>query len=217
MKKRSPVPIQLSPDQIRDIASEVFALAETNLDPRFYLLDVAFEKEAGAWYLRLYIEGRSFSVSLNDCEQVSLALDPLIEALAPLRDLPYHLEISSPGLFRPLRTSREFSFYRGHPVRVASEESSAPKGRKKTAAMLKTIAEGFLEAFDADRGTVSLKTPNTAGAPDLLEIPLEERTMVFLNPSIHFPDDASSKSSGNSPDSPALSMEKAELIPDEGV
>jgi ribosome maturation factor RimP len=197
MKKRSSVSILFSPEQVWELVAQVFALAEAALeaqDARLYLLDVAFEKEAGEWYLRLYIEGRDFAVSLDDCERVSRALDPLMETLAPLRDLPYHLEVSSPGLFRPLRTSREFAFYRGRPVRVILEEPGVAKGRRKSLLTPKTLAEGALEEFDPERRTVSLRqadarAPGTADAPGVLEIPLTEGVAVLLNPDVRFPEE----------------------------
>lgn len=184
--KRVPVkPIQLSPEQVQTIQTLVFEAVEKQLDPRFYLLDVAFEKEAGAWYLRIYVEGRGFPISLNDCSGISQSLDAVIEALPILASLSYSLEISSPGVFRPLKTQREFDFYRENPVRI---ETYAPKGTKKNAKPeLLGFEEGILQAFDGARGVVMLKKTQS---PTPVEITLTEHNVVYLNPVIHFPDDA---------------------------
>jgi ribosome maturation factor RimP len=183
MKRAPAKPVKLTPDQIREIETAVFQLVEAHLDARFYLLDVNFEKEAGYWYLRIYVEGRDFLISLNDCEAVSRALDPLLDEFSPLRELSYSLEVSSPGLFRPLRQEREFAFYAGRPVRV---ESKPPQKGKPVQESLSKPEEGILKSFDAARNVVTLKRPENN---ETFEVALDEEKMVCLNPEVHFPGD----------------------------
>jgi ribosome maturation factor RimP len=150
---------------------------------------VNFEKEAGYWYLRIYVEGRDFSISLNDCEAVSRALDPLLDEFFPLQELSYSLEVSSPGLFRPLRQEREFAFYAGRPVRV---ENKPPQKGKPAPKAVSKPEEGILQAFDPARRVVTLKRPENN---ETFEVALGEEKMVCLNPEVHFPGDDSPEAS----------------------
>lgn len=188
--KRAPVkPIQLTPEQVREIETAVFAVVEQKLDSRFYLLDVAFEKEAGYWYLRVYTEAKEGAISISDCEQISRELDPVVEPLPILADLVYSLEISSPGLFRPLKRQREFDFFAGRVVRI---ETPAPvlKGKKKAVQPVpaKSAAEGqegLLQSYDASRNVVVLKS---AQNQEIFEVALDESKVVCLNPVIRLPE-----------------------------
>lgn len=192
--KRVPIPVvKLDDATVETIVSSVFPLVETHLEAGFYLLAVDFEKEAGAWYLRIYIEGQDATISLNDCERISRHLDPFLETHAPLKDLPYSLEISSPGLFRPLRTAREFDFYRGRAIRVVATEEVAGKGRqKKTAAPpLKEVAHGILDTFDAERQILHLMSDTKSDSgQSVSEFQLAPDMQVLLNPMIRFPEDS---------------------------
>lgn len=182
MKRAPAKPIKLEAEQIGTIESAVFALVEKQLDAAFYLLAVNFEKESGYWYLRVYVEGQAAPIALSDCEQISRTIDPQLETLPELKDLSYSLEVSSPGLFRPLRTEREFAFYHGRPVRVESKP-----GKKGKPVPLKAPEEGQLEKFDEAGNLLVLKKPDGK----TVEVALTEDLQVLLNPEIHFPDEES--------------------------
>ena len=64
------------------------------------LWDVEFVREAGQWYLRLYID-KDGGVNITDCEAVSRALDPVLDAEDPIPE-SYTFEVSSAGLERQL-------------------------------------------------------------------------------------------------------------------
>lgn len=80
------------------------------------LWDVVFVKEGPSWFLRIFID-KPGGVFIEDCERLSRAVDPLIDALDPT-DREYYLEVSSPGLGRLLRTDSHLSAYIGKAVRV---------------------------------------------------------------------------------------------------
>jgi ribosome maturation factor RimP len=208
--KRVPIPvIALDAATIETIVSTVFPLVESNLEADFYLLAVDFEKEAGAWYLRIYIEGNAATISLNDCERISRRLDPVLETHTLLKDLPYSMEVSSPGLFRPLRTTREFAFYRGRPIRlVATEETTAVKGKQKKAALplLKEVAHGLLDTFDAEQQTLHLLSDaqpalGKAVSPERRAFKITPDMQVLLNPMIRFPEDSNEPDANESAES----------------
>lgn len=67
---------------------------------------VEIKKTADAMELIIYID-RSEGIGLDDCENISRLIDPIIEAKDPI-DGPYYLCVSSPGIDRPLKTPRDF-------------------------------------------------------------------------------------------------------------
>jgi ribosome maturation factor RimP len=187
--KHAPVkPIQFNPEQVQEIQQAVFSLAETHLNNQYFLVDTCFEKEMGHWYLRLYVDLKKGSISVSECETISRSLDTLIESLPQLADVAYFLEVSSPGLFRPIKTQREFAFYNGEPVRVTGEPDlkNKKKAAKTLVSDLPTLAEGILQGYEADRQALSLKNPQTG---TLFEVCLNTTQSVYLNPVIRFPDE----------------------------
>ena len=80
------------------------------------IVDIEYKKEAGSWYLRIYID-KEGGVGLGECEQFSRAFGDEIDARDPIRE-PYCLEVSSPGVDRVLKKDREFLHYVGRHVEV---------------------------------------------------------------------------------------------------
>ena len=80
------------------------------------LWDVRFVKEGADWFLRFFID-KEGGVNINDCENLSRALDaPLDEA--DFIEQGYYLEVSSPGLNRELTKERHFEQMMGEPILV---------------------------------------------------------------------------------------------------
>lgn len=67
--------------------------------------------------LTVYIDTES-GVDLNTCEAFHRAIDPVLDELDPTYGLPYTLNVSSPGLDRPLKTERDFNKCMGKKVEV---------------------------------------------------------------------------------------------------
>lgn len=80
------------------------------------LWDVEYVREAGSWYLRVYID-KEDGVSIDDCEAVSRALDPLLDEADPIPDA-YTFEVSSAGADRPLKKPEHFAAFLGAEVDV---------------------------------------------------------------------------------------------------
>ncbi len=72
----------------------------------FELVDVEFVKEGGSWYLRGYID-KEGGITIDDCEAVSRIFSDQLDA-EDLIDESYILEISSPGLGRPLKKEKDY-------------------------------------------------------------------------------------------------------------
>ena len=73
----------------------------------FELVDVEYVKEAGTWYLRAYID-KEGGVDINDCEYVSRTLEAKLDEADPIEQA-YILEVSSPGIDRPLKKESDFT------------------------------------------------------------------------------------------------------------
>ena len=82
----------------------------------FELVDVEYVKEAGNWYLRGYID-KPGGITVDDCEVVSRALSDLLDKHDFIEDA-YVLEVSSPGLGRPLKKEKDFARSIGEEVDV---------------------------------------------------------------------------------------------------
>lgn len=80
------------------------------------LVDVEFVKEAGTWFLRAYID-KPGGVTIDDCEVVSRALSDLLDEEDFIEET-YILEVSSPGLGRPLKKDKDFERSLGESVEV---------------------------------------------------------------------------------------------------
>ena len=72
----------------------------------FELVDVEYVKEAGTWYLRAYID-KEGGFTVDDCEMVSRRLSDWLDKEDFIDD-SYILEVSSPGLGRPLKKEKDF-------------------------------------------------------------------------------------------------------------
>lgn len=75
----------------------------------FELVDVEYVKEGGTWYLRAYID-KPGGITIDDCELVSRAFSDVIDQNEFIED-SYIMEVSSPGLLRPLKKDKDFNRY----------------------------------------------------------------------------------------------------------
>lgn len=81
------------------------------------IYDIEYVKEGTSWYLRIYID-KDEGVSIEDCENVSRAIDPLLDELNPIKTA-YSLEVSSPGIERILRRDEHFNKYVNSKIEVS--------------------------------------------------------------------------------------------------
>lgn len=110
------------------------------------LWDVEYVKEAGVWYLRLYID-KEGGVSIDDCVDVTHLVDPLLDEADPIEG-SYTFEVSSAGADRVLRLPEHFAACMGQEVELKLYR--AQEGRKDWT--------GVLSGYD-EEGTIALRTP----------------------------------------------------------
>ena len=118
------------------------------------LVDIEYLQEGGYWYVRIYIEKLDGDVSLDDCAKVSMAVEDDIDKLI---DKKFFLEISSPGVERPLKREKDYIRFTGSKIKVSLKHKINEKKN----------FEGILSKFEND--TVFLMTDN-----EELEIPFKE-------------------------------------------
>lgn len=90
------------------------------------VVDVEFVKER-EWYLRVFLD-KEGGIELEDCQWVSEKLESELDRLDPIKE-SYYLEVSSPGLDRPLKKERDFIRHQGDKVEV---HTFAPLDGQKT-------------------------------------------------------------------------------------
>lgn len=107
-------------------------LADTNLE----LVDVEYVKE-GDWHLRVFLD-KAGGIEIDDCQQVSQRLGEMLDD-APWLSEAYVLEVSSPGLDRPLKKPRDFQREQGKKIDITFY---APQNGKR---QLTGVLAGFDE------------------------------------------------------------------------
>ena len=93
----------------------------------YELWELEYSPGRGNGFLRLYLDAEA-GITLEDCERVSRAVSELLDAEDPIPG-QYTLEVSSPGLERPLRTAEQFGRFVGETVFV--ETVQAVEGRRR--------------------------------------------------------------------------------------
>lgn len=127
------------------------------------LVDVEFKKEQGRWILRVFID-REGGIRLQDCELVSREIEPVLDAEDPVIHT-FTLEVSSPGLQRPLKKRGDFERFRGKLVKI---KLYTPLDGEKTfcAYILQTEGDDLI----LDRQGKSLRVPFVKIAKANLEV-----------------------------------------------
>jgi ribosome maturation factor RimP len=82
----------------------------------FELVDLEYQRESQGWVLRIYLD-REGGVSLDDCAGVSHEVGAVLE-VKDLIPSAYILEVSSPGLTRPLKKPEDFNKFRNQMVKI---------------------------------------------------------------------------------------------------
>jgi ribosome maturation factor RimP len=104
----------------------------------FSLVDVEYKRERGGWVLRVFID-KEGGVTLDDCARVSREFGQLLD-VEDIIPTSYQLEVSSPGLDRPLKKEEDFVKYSGRKVRIKTKEQVS--GRRNFKGALLGCSEG---------------------------------------------------------------------------
>ena len=144
------------------ITEKVFALAKPVVEEEgCSLWAVEYLREAGTWYLRIYID-KEGGVSIDDCEHISRRLDPILDEADPIPE-SYVFEVGSAGAERELKRPSDFEQFMGHEVELKLYKPL--KGRKSFVGVLSgykdgtvtiTVGDEELRFTEAERAQVRL-------------------------------------------------------------
>lgn len=129
-------------NKIVDVVSRLADPVAQKLGLRLW--DVEYVKEAGQWFLRVYID-RDGGVSIEQCEAVSREMDPLLDELDVIPG-SYTFEVSSAGAERALKRPSDFEKFIGRPVYLKLYKSM--DGEKEFLGNLAGYENGDVEIED---------------------------------------------------------------------
>lgn len=148
------------------LTDKIFELVEPTVKSLGYeLYEVEYQKEFDNWVLTLYIESPN-GVSIDDCELVSNAVDPILDEADPIEQA-YYLSVSSLGIDRPLKTDKDYARNVGN---VLDVKLYAPLSGKKE-------LTGTLKGYDKDTFTIELNS---------VDVVIERKKAALIRPHISF-------------------------------
>lgn len=132
----------------------------------FELVDVEYVKEGSSYYLRAYID-KEGGITVDDCEIVSRALGDLLDEKDFIEE-SYILEVSSPGLGRPLKKEKDYKRSVGKELEI----------RLYKAVNKQKEFYGILESYDETSVTISDEDNN--------ELTFEKSDIALIRLAVHF-------------------------------
>lgn len=157
------------------VRDDLFAIAEPVVQAEgFELVELEYVKEGPRWVVRAYLFHPD-GVSLEDCKTVSGALSAKFEAEDPVK-VAYHLEVSSPGAERVLKTEREYRIFQGRLVRITVRDPILDPATGKN----EQVIHGMLGPVTGD--TIQVSGP--AGQPVSLERDNVKQVRLALKSSV---------------------------------
>ena len=113
-------------------------------DLGFELVDLEYQREERGWVLRFFLD-KDGGINLDDCAAASREISSLLD-VENVISTAYNLEVSSPGIERPLKKAHDFERFSGQLAKIKTFEAIDPdaSGRKR-----KTFV-GTLSGFDSD-------------------------------------------------------------------
>lgn len=149
-------------------------------DGGYELVDVDYTQSPSGWVVRVFIDhapqglGDALGISFDDCERLSRELSAVLDVEDPIPHA-YSLEVSSPGLDRPLRTAAHFRRFSGEVVKISLERgidggSGTPRRNFKGRVVSVDDAEG-------EQGTVEVDVDGT-----VFRLPIADMASAKLVP-----------------------------------
>lgn len=125
----------------------------------FEIFDVKFAKGNRGWVLTIFIDKEDGYISIEDCEIVSKRLDPLLDELNIIEH-SYTLEISSPGMDRPLRGIKDYIRFKGNLAKFILKEFVSKR----------KVIVGYIKEYNESRKTLLVEEKDTG---QVFEVPIE--------------------------------------------
>ncbi len=128
-------------------------------DEGMELVEIEYRRESIGWVLRLYID-KAGGITLDDCTRISHEVGRSLD-VEDFIAIPYTLEVSSPGLNRPLKKEKDFIKYRNQNVKVKTFDPV--ENRRQFKGKLLGLSENRIE-IEADGGVFQIPLTNVAKA-----------------------------------------------------
>ena len=115
------------------------------------LVDLLYQRESRGWMLRFFID-KEGGINLDDCAQASREISAILDVEDVIPNV-YTLEVSSPGIERPLKKAKDFVRFSGQLIKVKTVLSCDPdeRGRKRKSFV------GMLDGLDGEDVLLTLK------------------------------------------------------------
>ncbi len=147
----------------RSVTERVKTIVEALIEDLEYdLVDVEFKKEGPNRFLRVFLD-KEGGISLDDCQEMSKAIGEELDKEDPING-PYYLEVSSPGLDRPLKSDKDLKRNLNKEVEVSLYQ--AIDGQK--------LITGYLVDFDEEKLNIQFEDEST------MEIPRDKTALIRL-------------------------------------
>lgn len=150
-------------DIVRDLTAPVMAAAG------YELVDVEYQKEGKDWILRLFIDHLQSEsdrgIGLDDCQKVSHLVTEILDEKDPIPGT-YMLEVSSPGLERPLKKIQDYQRFAGHKAEIKLFEPV--DGSRRLTGKLLGVADGKI-VLETESGTKQILFVQVAKAHLIFE------------------------------------------------
>ncbi|OGP95171.1 MAG: hypothetical protein A2157_18175 [Deltaproteobacteria bacterium RBG_16_47_11] len=144
----------------REIVNRVCAMIHPIvLNEGMEVVDIEYRRESGGWVLRLILD-KEGGVTLDDCTRVSQEVGRSLD-IEDIIQTSYALEVSSPGLTRPLKTEKDFMKYRHRLVKVKTVDPI--QNRRQFKGKLMEVSENGVE-IEVDGGIFQIPLSNVAKA-----------------------------------------------------
>ncbi|MCS7200335.1 MAG: ribosome maturation factor RimP [Caldimicrobium sp.] len=139
-----------------DLKQRIWELVEVPIIKKnFELVDLEWRREPSGWVLRLYID-KPGGVTISDCAKISEIIGKLLDK-EDLIHHPYNLEVSSPGIFRPLKTKEHFERFKGEKAKITLNN---PLGNRKNFLGIIRGVKGETLEFEVEGKVIEIDLKN---------------------------------------------------------
>jgi ribosome maturation factor RimP len=144
----------------KEIVDHVRAIADPILSNEgMELVEVEYRREGRGWVLRLYID-KEGGITVDDCSRISQEVGRSLD-VEDFILTPYTLEVSSPGLTRPLKNQKDFLKYRNHLIKLKTIDPI--ENRRQFKGKLLGVHDNHIE-IEMDGGVFQISLSNVVKA-----------------------------------------------------
>lgn len=142
----------------KNILERVELIVNDIIDISYELVDIEYEKEGPYYYLRVFLDKES-GITLDDCQLISEKLSDVLDKEDFIKD-QYFLEISSPGIDRPLKKDKDFERFKGEDIEIKLYKSI--QGLKLIEGELLDYNNEIISINNKELGKIDIEKKDTA-------------------------------------------------------